>query len=201
MTLKIHSHHDARFEFWHKEARDEVRQAASRADQQAIRHVQTMISAVSSRSSSTHQILDETVVSEPGTHHEPHAADILVMPKECLSMSKEFPDHAMGRLPFLANRPWNATGRLTPRTFAMFTIGSRGDVQPYIALGVRLMKDGHKAVIITHGAYTLPIVLTRRRVQAVGRRLRYRAPPSGRRSDSPHEAERGAQGGFGLVLC
>ena len=31
------------------------------------------------------------------------------------------------------------------------TIGSRGDIQPYIALALGLMKDGHQCVIITHG--------------------------------------------------
>ncbi|RHZ76182.1 hypothetical protein Glove_202g67 [Diversispora epigaea] len=33
------------------------------------------------------------------------------------------------------------------------TIGSRGDVQPYIALAKGLMKEGHKVKIATHGEY------------------------------------------------
>jgi UDP:flavonoid glycosyltransferase YjiC (YdhE family) len=35
------------------------------------------------------------------------------------------------------------------------TIGSRGDVQPYIALGLGLMKDGHQVVIVTHGQFPI----------------------------------------------
>lgn len=35
----------------------------------------------------------------------------------------------------------------------MLTIGSRGDVQPYIALALRLKRDGHKVVIITHDEF------------------------------------------------
>jgi hypothetical protein len=35
----------------------------------------------------------------------------------------------------------------------MLTIGSRGDVQPYIALALRLKKDGHTIVIITHNEF------------------------------------------------
>lgn len=35
----------------------------------------------------------------------------------------------------------------------MLTIGSRGDVQPYIALALRLKKDGHTIVIITHDEF------------------------------------------------
>lgn len=34
--------------------------------------------------------------------------------------------------------------------FGLLTIGSRGDVQPYIALALGLMKDGHQVTIITH---------------------------------------------------
>lgn len=42
----------------------------------------------------------------------------------------------------------------------LLTIGSRGDVQPYIALGLRLKKDGHKVVIVTHGESTGAPILT-----------------------------------------
>ncbi|KAJ7462788.1 glycosyltransferase family 1 protein [Mycena galericulata] len=37
--------------------------------------------------------------------------------------------------------------------FTFLTIGSRGDVQPYIALAKGLMADGHKARIATHGEF------------------------------------------------
>ncbi|KAF9901840.1 Sterol 3-beta-glucosyltransferase [Lobosporangium transversale] len=40
-----------------------------------------------------------------------------------------------------------------PMRITCLTIGSRGDVQPYIALCKRLMKDGHKCRISTHGEY------------------------------------------------
>ena len=33
------------------------------------------------------------------------------------------------------------------------TIGSRGDVQPYIALCKQLLKDGHRCRIASHGEY------------------------------------------------
>ncbi|CCH45812.1 sterol 3beta-glucosyltransferase [Wickerhamomyces ciferrii] len=38
----------------------------------------------------------------------------------------------------------------TPRKFTLLTIGSRGDVQPYIALGLGLKKEGHIVRIVTH---------------------------------------------------
>lgn len=38
-------------------------------------------------------------------------------------------------------------------TFAMLMIGSRGDVQPYLALSQGLIAEGHRCVIITHGEF------------------------------------------------
>ncbi|CAG8558495.1 17891_t:CDS:10 [Gigaspora rosea] len=40
-----------------------------------------------------------------------------------------------------------------PMHITCLTIGSRGDVQPYIALAKGLMKEGHKVRIATHGEY------------------------------------------------
>ena len=40
-----------------------------------------------------------------------------------------------------------------PLHITCLTIGSRGDVQPYIALAKGLMKEGHKVRIATHGEY------------------------------------------------
>lgn len=40
-----------------------------------------------------------------------------------------------------------------PLHFTLLTIGSRGDVQPYIALGKRLLQEGHRVRIATHGEF------------------------------------------------
>lgn len=40
-----------------------------------------------------------------------------------------------------------------PLTFTMLTIGSRGDVQPYIALAKALQADGHRVRIATHAEF------------------------------------------------
>ena len=37
--------------------------------------------------------------------------------------------------------------------FTLLTIGSRGDVQPYIALGKALVKEGHRVKIVTHSEF------------------------------------------------
>lgn len=45
--------------------------------------------------------------------------------------------------------------------FTFLTIGSRGDVQPYIALAKGLMKDGHRCRIATHGEFKVWIEAVR----------------------------------------
>lgn len=42
---------------------------------------------------------------------------------------------------------------MPPRHFVCLTIGSRGDVQPYIALGLGLKEEGHRVTIVTHAEY------------------------------------------------
>ncbi|KAF9439324.1 Sterol 3-beta-glucosyltransferase [Entomortierella beljakovae] len=49
-----------------------------------------------------------------------------------------------------ANHPFKTS---RPMHITCLTIGSRGDVQPYIALCKGLMKDGHKCRISTHAEY------------------------------------------------
>lgn len=55
--------------------------------------------------------------------------------------------------------------------FTFLTIGSRGDVQPYIALAKGLMKDGHRCRIATHGEFKAWIEAVRPRVVSLVRKL------------------------------
>ncbi|KDR82752.1 hypothetical protein GALMADRAFT_220742 [Galerina marginata CBS 339.88] len=70
-----------------------------------------------------------------------------------VAASGDFPQSARTRLPKVINFPSNT---LITRKFLHFiclTIGSRGDVQPYIALGLGLKKEGHSVTIVTHEEY------------------------------------------------
>lgn len=51
--------------------------------------------------------------------------------------------------------PYFKTNIKPTRTYkvGMLTIGSRGDVQPYVALGKGLIKEGHQVTIITHSEF------------------------------------------------
>jgi sterol 3beta-glucosyltransferase len=139
-------------------------------DPQAMSHIQTMIdlasansspklsspetpSSISSTDESIHSALKAPVGEAASIFERDHPADVLAPPKEALYKAQAWPDEALAYMPFVANKPKESATRLTPRTFAMLTIGSRGDVQPYIALALRLKKDGHKVVIITHDEF------------------------------------------------
>lgn len=57
------------------------------------------------------------------------------------------------KMPKVINLPNELLTRLPPMHFVCLTIGSRGDVQPYIALGLGLKKEGHRVTIVTHEEY------------------------------------------------
>ncbi|KAF7365254.1 Glycosyltransferase family 1 protein [Mycena venus] len=59
----------------------------------------------------------------------------------------------VAKLPKAINLPRELLVHRESKHFVCLTIGSRGDVQPYIALGLGLMKEGHTVTIVTHEEY------------------------------------------------
>jgi sterol 3beta-glucosyltransferase len=55
--------------------------------------------------------------------------------------------------PKAINVPEGVLLSIPSKHFVCLTIGSRGDVQPYIALGRGLQKEGHRVTIVTHEEY------------------------------------------------
>lgn len=174
MALQLHGHHDVHFDFWQQSARDEVvsriealiearekaRESASKQESESVAQSSFFSSAAAGPTESPAIIspasdFPASPLSSSTTRSlHAHAADILAPSRDLLFKRRTMPDHLIPQLPFLANKPWlSRTATLSPRTFVCLTIGSRGDVQPYIALGVRLMKDGHKVVIVTHDEF------------------------------------------------
>ncbi len=153
MALQLHGHHDLVFELWRKEGRDEVMSRINALCKQRTPNFdRTTSDGSNSESGATYESLINAPIHEGvGASTRNHAADILAPPKNALIHPHAFPDEALSHMPFVANKPWLASTRLTPRRFTCLTIGSRGDVQPYIALSLRLMQDGHKVTIVTHG--------------------------------------------------
>ena len=141
MALNVHGQRDLKFEFWRRDARDEV-----------IARIKSLCAALS-------EVYNPDAIAQPlptpvahkSTTVPQHAADILALPRDLLFQARTFSDEALSYMPFIANKPLSSTAHLTPRHFICLTIGSRGDVQPYIALGLRLKQDGHRVTIVTHG--------------------------------------------------
>ncbi|KAL5482822.1 hypothetical protein ACEPAI_9417 [Sanghuangporus weigelae] len=67
--------------------------------------------------------------------------------------SRYFPPSDISSMPKVINLPNGTLPRVPSKHFVCLTIGSRGDVQPYIALGQTLMKEGHRVTIVTHDEY------------------------------------------------
>lgn len=65
----------------------------------------------------------------------------------------ELPSSVQKRLPKVINIPRELLINRGSLHFVCLTIGSRGDVQPYIALGLGLMNQGHTVTVVTHEEY------------------------------------------------
>lgn len=70
------------------------------------------------------------------------------------TLQKQHVPHAIKAIfPKAINVPEGVLLSMPSMHFVCLTIGSRGDVQPYIALGRGLQKEGHKVTIVTHEEY------------------------------------------------
>lgn len=67
--------------------------------------------------------------------------------------TRNIPIEMLAQMPRAINIPRGTTSHIPKQHFACLTIGSRGDVQPYIALGLGLLKEGHDVTIVTHEEY------------------------------------------------
>lgn len=70
-----------------------------------------------------------------------------------VAASAELPPSVRNKLPKAINLPRDTLMTQEALHFVCLTIGSRGDVQPYIALGLGLKKEGHTVTIVTHEEY------------------------------------------------
>ena len=152
LALQLEGRPDLKFDFWRKEFRDEVLARILSACK--LDHGDTILESPLNASPKSTPLTSPTQSLSPSLPERP--ADILAPPRDLLLHSRVFSDSTIANMPFVANKPWMATIKLAPRTFTCLTIGSRGDVQPYIALGLRLKRDGHKVVIVTHGTLIRP---------------------------------------------
>ncbi|VEU22678.1 DEKNAAC103744 [Brettanomyces naardenensis] len=137
LVVVIHGHEELFFEFSNQNARDDC-------ECQLLRQLDVLEAEVSPSSRSGSQ----TLSSPPDSVTLASARIRLVESKLNDSIGADVPiimeDHPLQKTEVHPSRPYR---------FTLLTIGSRGDVQPYIALGKALMKEGHKVKIVTHAEF------------------------------------------------
>ncbi|THH30054.1 hypothetical protein EUX98_g4134 [Antrodiella citrinella] len=117
-------------------------------------HASSLAASLSADSSSTSISTASDKLSPPTSPSTsrilaPLSRVITLTRKKALDMT---PQTAL-KLPKAINIPRRTLMPIPSTHFVCLTIGSRGDVQPYIALGLGLMYHGHKVTIVTHEEY------------------------------------------------
>lgn len=177
LRLQIRGQHDLTFEFSSRELRDEaltrlgVIAEANKAQDGMMSPLSPQSATVMSPQSITTPT--PTAGSEPQTPVLERAVSALKItdpkPEDYASTSPalfsplsralerartvQIPPALLSRLPKPINLPPSTLVHIPSKHFVCLTIGSRGDVQPYIALALGLMKEGHRVTIVTHEEY------------------------------------------------
>lgn len=133
LTVEILGQADLKFQFKTHENRDE-----------ALKRINV---AILSRS--------EAPKSPIRSATKPSMVDIFSPPARAVAVAKatQLPFELRATLPKVINLQRELVNSRPSMHFVCLTIGSRGDVQPYIALGLGLMKEHHTVTIVTHEEY------------------------------------------------
>ncbi|KAG8888958.1 hypothetical protein FRB98_006356 [Tulasnella sp. 332] len=148
---------------------EEINNVATVAKQKASRH--SSLSTMSSAGSTLNESPDTISLAEsrkssdnisfqpPLLKRAPSLADSIteeLAPIETILQRQKtriIPSDMLSQMPKAINIPRGSHSHIQKQHFACLTIGSRGDVQPYIALGLGLLKEGHDVTIVTHEEY------------------------------------------------
>ncbi|KAF3942031.1 hypothetical protein ABW19_dt0200868 [Dactylella cylindrospora] len=149
LVITIRGHEELFFEFAGLENRDDcgstlakaIENARQMRDSQLITPRQKANAAIAKLE---HDMLQEARLEAGHLEHE------MKLPQTANEVAG---GHAMDVPPIVFDDPHTSIVHFKPQEplrFTCLTIGSRGDVQPYIALCKGLIRDGHKARIATH---------------------------------------------------
>ncbi|CCO32951.1 sterol 3beta-glucosyltransferase [Rhizoctonia solani AG-1 IB] len=158
LRLQIRGQHDLTFEFNSRELRDEAL-----AKLKAI--ADTNLASENGPTTTAGSEVSSPRVERPSPLTVPEFSST----QECVSnapalfsplsrtmrraKSVHIPPALVSRFPKPINLPPSTMVHIPPKHFVCLTIGSRGDVQPYIALARGLMAEGHRVTIVTHEEY------------------------------------------------
>lgn len=179
LAIEIQGRHDLRLEFSTEEKRDEAIEQINRFVGLSQEHSTAPLSIspgsstiypnqsdeswADRRARSPEQISESHASPEdtiPRTSHEhtvpPRNPTSILAPLSRVPTTvhqQRVPHHLKSLFPKAINVPEGVLLSIPSKHFVCLTIGSRGDVQPYIALGRGLQKEGHKVTIVTHEEY------------------------------------------------
>ncbi|KAJ1305985.1 hypothetical protein OPQ81_010700 [Rhizoctonia solani] len=158
LRLQIRGQHDLTFEFTSRELRDDaLAKLKAIADANFASENGPTITAGSDVSSPRAERPSPLTISEFSSTQECISnAPALFSPLSRAMQrvnSVHIPPALVSRFPKPINLPPSTMVHIPPKHFVCLTIGSRGDVQPYIALARGLMAEGHRVTIVTHEEY------------------------------------------------
>ncbi|KAG8688081.1 hypothetical protein FRC11_006092 [Ceratobasidium sp. 423] len=158
LRLQIRGQQDLTFEFTSREQRDE-----------ALTKLKAIADVNLASESGPTVTAGYEITSPRAEHPSPITTSEFSSTQECVSNAPalfsplsrtmkrvhavQIPPGLVSRFPKPINVPPNTMLHIPPKHFVCLTIGSRGDVQPYIALARGLMAEGHRVTIVTHEEY------------------------------------------------
>ncbi|EJS42662.1 atg26p [Saccharomyces arboricola H-6] len=134
LVVVIHGHEELFFEFSTEVARDDI---------ECI-----LLKLLDSIYTSSREGSNVSTTSVGDVQHNPDSAKLKLFEDKINAEGFE--------VPLMIDENPHYKTSITPNKsykFGLLTIGSRGDVQPYIALAKGLLKEGHQVVIITHSEF------------------------------------------------
>ena len=157
LQLEIEGHSGLRFRFRSEALRDEAIRRINELVTKRSRR--SSLSLTPSHSSSSSTAVESSSESEPSTASKPRTpvrsqtAILSPLTRRYSDARKQIEPSKLLAFPKAVNIVNLDLRRMAPRHFVCLTIGSRGDVQPYIALGLGLKAEGHRVTIVTHEEY------------------------------------------------
>lgn len=142
LIVVIRGHEELFFEFYTETARND-------AESILLRRIEDTNKSIPTVDAENVEIKPDSVVStENFIENNPNSAKLKFFEDKISANGFE--------VPLLIDQNPNITVKIKAKKqyrIGLLTIGSRGDVQPYIALGKGLIKEGHEVTIITHSEF------------------------------------------------
>ena len=157
LVVVVRGHEELFFEFSSRERRNEilhqleVQLETARAEMLASRH-----QSKEQRDAEALKELESSTQSQPFSDRPDDMSPIMFSSSSSSFVTFDAPKslHSESGLLFSAARLTTTKTMLpSPPAVTCLTVGSRGDVQPYIALCLELIKDGHRCRIASHPEY------------------------------------------------